>query len=261
MAGTSSEQRSLFGFRFPDASELEDASTLPVDGRALRRQIKGRALLFLLSAFLPVAVAIAIAVALASLGSGLSNAQYFTLLFLVVIATFLLVLQWRDVAIRLWPIHAMAYYTSTVLNRLRSIETPTEGDLAYLQAVMPDLEKILTCGLLARRLAGTSLVRERFTNYHAILAHNLGDCEARLLRDPGAESTRALERLAASLLVGGWARLPATDEEWTIGSVDPPTNPSLVGRAGSALLNKSVDKVAEGAIAALIVLGGGIAWR
>ncbi len=214
MAGTSSEGRSLFGFRFLDASELEDSSALPVDGRAMRRQIKRRALLFLLSAFLPVAVAIAIAVALASLGAGLSDAQYFTVLFLVVVATFLLVLQWRDVALRLWPIHAMEYYASAVLNRLRNIETATDADLAYLRVVMPDLERLLTGGLLARRLAGTSLTRERFTNYHGMLAHNLGECESRLLRHPGPESTRALRRLAASLLVGSWADLPTSDDGW-----------------------------------------------
>ncbi|GAA2163068.1 hypothetical protein [Pedococcus bigeumensis] len=261
MAGTGGGQRSLFGFRFPDPTELENASIVPVDGRAVRRQIKGRAVLFLLSAFLPVAVSIATGVALAKIGAGLSDAQYFTLLLLLVTTMFVLVLQWRDTAIRLWPIHAMDYYASTVLNRLRVVETATDADLAYLRVVMPDFEKILTRGLLARRLAGTSLARERFAAYHGMLAQNLGDCETRLLRDPGPESTRAMKRFAASLLVGGWARLPASDDAWTVDSVDLPTGTSLVRRAGDSLLNKSVEKVAEGAVAALIVLGGGIAWR
>ena len=254
-------QQNLFGFRFPSAQELENSSTVQVDAAAMRQRIRRRGVLFLVSGFLPLVIGVAIAAVLMKLGSGLSDAQYFSILLVVVIATFLSVLQWRDVAVRLWPIHAIDYYASAILNRVRNRETARDADLAYLRVVLPDLEKVMTSGVLARRLAGTSLARERFANHHKTIAHTLGECETRIVRDADAESTAALRGLAVSLLLGSWTRLPSNSDPGSLEEVDSSTPSGLITRAGNALFDKSVDKVAEGAVAALIVLGGGIAWR
>lgn len=251
------------GFGFPTSVEIREwgESLQPDDAVGVARRVARQGRLFLLSALLPVVTAALFTWLLIRFGSDLSDLQYGSLLLFTSSMAFIAILQWRQIAIRLWPAFAIDYYASAVLSRLRGLVVPTATDHAYLAAVLPDLESILVSDVLATRLAGTAVAREEFRRHHAYLAGSFGTTEASLLRSPNPGTTDALRFQMTALLLGTWAHLPLLAATTGPTRLPPIPGQTLLMRTTTALVNKSAESVITSVIAVLGVIASGVAWR